>query len=117
MKKKLLGIVSILFLLSLDSFAQNTSPNAVDDTVTICGNSGTINIVVQANDNDQEGNALATSIYMAPQNGFAVLSGNTINYTPNQNFSGNDTLEYVICDNGAPSLCDTAMVIITVYPV
>lgn len=117
MKNKLLGIVSVLFLFSLKSFAQNTSPNAVDDTVAICGNTGTINIVVQANDNDAEGNVLTTSIYTAPQNGMATLSGNTINYTPDQNFSGNDTLQYIICDNGTPSLCDTAMVIITVHPV
>ncbi|MCX6199132.1 MAG: Ig-like domain-containing protein [Bacteroidetes bacterium] len=37
-------------------------------------------------------------------------------YTPNVGFSGKDTMEYRICDNGAPSLCDTGMVVITVNP-
>ena len=38
----------------------------------------------------------------------------TYTYTPNSAFFGNDTLIYVVCDNGIPSLCDTAIVVIGV---
>ncbi len=33
---------------------------------------------------------------------------------PNANFSGLDSLVYQVCDNGTPSLCDTAILRITV---
>ncbi|MDQ3110471.1 MAG: gliding motility-associated C-terminal domain-containing protein [Bacteroidota bacterium] len=106
--------ISLFF--SKTSFGQNTNPNAADDFVTVCENSGTINIAVQNNDTDPEANALTTSIYNGPMNGTATLVGDSIDYTPSTNFSGNDTIIYVICDNGSPSLCDTAMLIITVQP-
>ena len=37
-------------------------------------------------------------------------------YTPNPGFTGMDTFCYEICDDGMPSLCDTACVIIDVIP-
>src|ERR1044072_3680239 len=114
-------ILLLAFLVALSffpgkTFAQNTAPNAVNDAVRICENSGTVNIAVQNNDSDPENNALTTSIYSLPAHGTATLAGNTINYTPQHNFNGNDTIVYVICDNGSPSLCDTALVIITIDP-
>ncbi|MEO5641935.1 MAG: gliding motility-associated C-terminal domain-containing protein [Bacteroidia bacterium] len=112
----LVGFVLVFFLFPKISFAQNTSPIAVTDYVAVCENSGTITINVQANDFDLENNSLITSIYNGPLNGNASLSGNNIDYTPDLNFSGNDTIYYVICDNGSPSLCDTGLVVITVNP-
>ncbi len=94
----------------------NHSPIAVNDTIIICENGGTITKAVQSNDSDPDGNTLTTSIYTGPKNGTASLSGNAINYTPNANYTGNDTIRYVICDNGIPSLCDTALVLIIVNP-
>ena len=37
-------------------------------------------------------------------------------YTPPAGFTGDDSFEYTICDNGNPALCDTAVVVITVTP-
>ncbi len=37
-------------------------------------------------------------------------------YTPPAGFTGDDSFEYTICDNGNPALCDTAIVVITVTP-
>ncbi|MFD0842520.1 tandem-95 repeat protein, partial [Flaviramulus multivorans] len=37
-------------------------------------------------------------------------------YTPPPGFTGDDSFEYTICDNGTPQLCDTAVVVITVSP-
>ncbi len=91
-----------------------TKPVAKNDSVTICENSGVVVINVQANDNDADGDPLTTSIYLAPKSGIASLNGNFINYTPNNNFSGKDTITYVVCDNETPENCDTAMVFITV---
>lgn len=74
-----------------------------------------ITIAVQSNDTG----AAATdemTISSAPNNGTAVVSGNTVIYTPNADYIGTDTFYYVICDN-TPSTnygCDTAMVVINV---
>ncbi|MDW8419901.1 MAG: Ig-like domain-containing protein, partial [Chitinophagales bacterium] len=38
-------------------------------------------------------------------------------YTPNPNFNGTDQVCLVICDNGSPARCDTAIVTINVTPV
>ncbi|MBP0905091.1 tandem-95 repeat protein [Mariniflexile gromovii] len=37
-------------------------------------------------------------------------------YTPPTGFVGEDRFDYTICDNGTPALCDTATVVITVWP-
>ncbi len=38
-------------------------------------------------------------------------------YIADQNYNGNDTFIYQLCDNALPNLCDTAVVIITVSPI
>jgi len=56
-----------------------------------------------------------------PTNGMTSVNPVTgeITYTPDSNFNGNDTLTYVICDDGnpLPAECDTAQVIIAVTDV
>jgi gliding motility-associated-like protein len=46
--------------------------------------------------------------------GQIVFNGNSITYTPNDGFFGDDVFCYIICDNGNPAMCDTAMVYIHV---
>jgi gliding motility-associated-like protein len=42
-----------------------------------------------------------------------IVNGDLVlRYTPDRDFSGVDSLWYIICDNGIPSLCDTATVYI-----
>ncbi|NJN77888.1 MAG: cadherin-like domain-containing protein, partial [Saprospiraceae bacterium] len=49
--------------------------------------------------------------------GNVIISANgDYTYTPNAGFEGADTFSYVVCDDGVPSLCDTAIVVITVQP-
>jgi gliding motility-associated-like protein len=50
-----------------------------------------------------------------PLHGMAVVNGDlSVRYAADRDFSGIDSLWYVICDNGIPSLCDTATVYIYV---
>jgi len=75
-----------------------------------------VNVDVQVNDTDVEGNPLTTSIFSQANNGTATLLNNdSIQYCPDNNFNGIDTLIYQICDGQGG--CDTALVIITVTPV
>jgi gliding motility-associated-like protein len=95
----------------------NDAPVAVDDFKTICADAVTT-IQVLTNDYDPNGNALnsVTVIRNVTNGTLANPSLGLFTYDPNNNFAGQDTFEYRVCDNGSPSLCDTARVIITVNP-
>jgi gliding motility-associated-like protein len=95
----------------------NDKPIAVDDATTIVeDNSICLNVL--SNDINVDGDIIAiTNLSNTPNNGNATINGSQVCYTPNPNFNGKDTIEYVICDNGTPSLCDTGKIIITVTPV
>ncbi|MEO0312265.1 MAG: hypothetical protein RIQ89_1922, partial [Bacteroidota bacterium] len=69
------------------------------------------------NDYDLEGDSIAvnTSPFITPSNGSVIVNlDGSYTYTPNTGFIGVDSFTYIICDNGSPSECDTAQVIITV---
>src|SRR5690606_24405753 len=97
--------------------AVNTAPVAVDDEIAVTEDiPATGNALT--NDSDVEGNALTASLVTAPVNGTVVLNADgSFTYTPNSNYNGLDSLEYQVCDNGTPSLCDTAWVRFTISAV
>ena len=96
----------------------NQYPEANDDiTSTPSGQPITIN--VKSNDIDPNPtDSLSAPIIIAQAVcGTAVVNTNgKITYTPTPNFVGVCTIQYAICDNGTPSLCDTANLRVTVYP-
>ncbi len=55
----------------------------------------------------------------APNNGTATINPTTgqVTYTPNAGASGLDNLIYQICDKLDPTVCDTALVVVTITPV
>jgi gliding motility-associated-like protein len=113
-----IGYLSFVLVLGITPqlFSQNATPVANNDNLGAFTNSGANTIDVQANDVD-DSPVLTTSIITPPLHGVAlVLGGDSIVYTPDTNFCGIDSLVYKICDNGLPSLCDVATVIITVSP-
>jgi hypothetical protein len=90
----------------------NDAPVAVDDSATTDSNVD-VTIDVQDNDNDPDNDPLTTTVIAQPTNGTAtVVNGDSITYSPNPNFYGQDTLTYSVCDAGG--LCDTAEVVISV---
>ncbi len=103
----------------------NNPPIAVDDSDTTEMNVP-ISVIVLDDDFDIDGDNidLQAMIVSSPsQGGFVSINDNGtpgdltddfLNYTPPVNYAGKDTLTYAICDDGAPSLCDTADVIITI---
>ena len=69
------------------------------------------------NDSDPDGDVITinTTPVTNVTNGILVInSDGTYTYTPNTDYFGTDSFEYEICDNGTPSLCDTALVIINI---
>ncbi|MBL0047301.1 MAG: tandem-95 repeat protein [Bacteroidetes bacterium] len=98
----------------------NDNPLAIDDVATVAEDGVLNGASVLLNDSDPEGDVLTvnTTPFVAPLSGILILNANgTYTYTPNANFTGIDSFTYVVCDNGTPSECDTAVVTITVTPV
>ncbi len=104
---------------------QSSVPSANDDSATVDENSGATNINVISNDDfGSDGPAAADiNISTVPGNGSAAVNiNNTLNdptddsidYTPNADFNGTDSLTYDICDSNGD--CDTALLTITVTP-
>ncbi|WP_157822086.1 PKD domain-containing protein, partial [Salegentibacter salinarum] len=95
---------------SVNIIGVNDAPVAVDDNYDLDENTPQTGNVL-TNDSDPEGDALTASLVTPPENGTVVLNANgSFTYTPNTNYSGLDNLIYRVCDNGTPSLCNTATV-------
>ncbi len=94
-------------------------PIAVDDVTTTPLN---VPVLTLPLDNDNQGTnpldpgSVEIITGEGPLNGSVVVNANgTIDYTPDNNFSGVDSFMYVICDSTQPvALCDTATVVITI---
>ena len=93
----------------------NDAPIAADDN-TQTPKDQPIVIAVKANDTDPDGNVLGTPTKVTnPTHGTATVNADgTITYTPTAGFTGTDSFQYSVCDNGVPSRCDTATVTINV---
>ncbi|MCX5867714.1 MAG: Ig-like domain-containing protein, partial [Proteobacteria bacterium] len=103
----------------------NEAPEAVGDSATVA-EGGTVTILdspdasVADNDSDPEAGILTvdTTPAIAPVNGLLTLNANgTFSYTHNGGETTADSFEYEVCDDGTPSLCDTAVVSIAITPV
>lgn len=97
----------------------NNAPVATADTATMNEDSVlTINTsTLLSNDIDLDTNTnigLSISVVNTPVNGAVSISGNTITFTPNTNFNGTASFNYIVTDG---SLTDTGSVSITVNAV
>ena len=92
----------------------NNPPVAVNDIVSTPEDT---NIIINflANDTDSDNDTLSLTVTPQATNGSVVANlDNTITYTPNLNFNGQDTIEYEITDATATT---TAFIHITITPV
>jgi large repetitive protein len=93
----------------------NPAPIATDDTASTSEDTPVANIPVLANDRDPDGDPL-TVIAASAANGTVTINANgTLNYTPNKDFNGTDTITYTISDGQGGTA--TAKVTVTVNPV
>ncbi len=102
---------AIVLLIVVQFVFAQTPPVAANDSFTINKNNS-VSFYVLANDYDLDGDLLLVSIYIAPVNGSAIVNGSNVYYTPVQNYSGFDSLTYVVCDTS--TLCDTASVYVII---
>jgi len=104
------------------SVAVNQPPTAVDDFVNRILRNSTGNLIyVLANDFDGDGAIVPATLAIVtnPRRGAtAVVATDGINswvdYSPKPGWSGTDYFTYQICDDGTPSLCSIAEVLVNV---
>jgi hypothetical protein len=93
--------------------APNNCPTAGDDAATTEENEP-VQISVLANDSDPDGDALTVTGTSDPPNGNAVANpDNTVTYTPDANFIGNDSFTYTITDGRGCNKTATVTVSVT----
>ncbi|MCP4123936.1 MAG: tandem-95 repeat protein [Bacteroidetes bacterium] len=99
----------------------NDPPVAILDRDTMTEDTP-VTMDVLSNDTDIDGNLDPSTVTVtdAPSNGTTSVNTTTgeITYTPDADFTGQDTLIYEVCDDGTPlpSQCDTAMVFLVIEP-
>lgn len=76
----------------------NTQPVANSDTASTVEDSSAININIIANDTDADGDALTVTIASAVNGTASIETDQSLNYTPNADFNGTDTINYTISD-------------------
>ena len=86
---------------------------AVDDLLVPTSEETLVNVAVLANDSDAEGDTLAVDSVTDPANGIAVINGTTVDYTPDLNFVGTDTFDYVVSDGFLDSEPATISITVT----
>ncbi len=116
---------SELTIIVLDGTSNSNPPVAIDDFASMKGDDidpDTITILVKKNDRPgNTGGTLGTPIIdnvgeHKPKHGNVGLDPfGEILYTPDPGFYGKDTFQYVICETPV-NKCDTANVIVHVYP-
>ncbi|HCT30888.1 MAG TPA: hypothetical protein DIW31_09175, partial [Bacteroidales bacterium] len=94
------------------STTPNFIPVATND-ITNTNQDTPVTIDVLSNDTGLNDGPVVVTITVNPTNGtYVVNADNTITYTPNSGFTGNDSFTYKICDNNGD--CATATITITV---
>jgi large repetitive protein len=94
----------------------NLAPVAVDDAAQTLKNTLVAGNVITNDTDPNAGQTLTASMLTPTTNGIVSLNANgSYTYTPRPGFTGTDQFMYKICDNGTPTMCDTATVYITIY--
>lgn len=94
----------------------NDSPVAINDTIVLLEDAFFEIIDVQANDTDPEGDQLVTVIVTDAVHGAnSAVNNDSIQYIPDTDFNGLDSIEYWVCD--IFNNCAAAKIYITVQSV
>lgn len=126
-KKIILNSLASLVLACVSCVSEDENTqlhiNTLPDTIEVLqGDFVTINVL----ENDTNVPTQGTLTISNPQNGIAeILNLNTssdpsddiVKYTPDTDFTGQDTFSYTICNDASPQSCSTETVTVTVLPI
>jgi hypothetical protein len=93
------GLVdSNVFSLQIQVTAVNDAPVANNDSISVEQNSGSVAIDVLINDNDVDRDVLSIDSFSYSGQGQVAVSNQQLRYTPAANFSGIESIFYVVSD-------------------
>ena len=98
----------------------NDAPTAVDDAIAIQEDT---QLTFDPRLNDSKGapnessQTLTVTAVSQAAHGSAFLSTGLVSYIPAENYVGQDTFDYTVCDGETPALCDVGTATITLTPV
>ncbi len=107
---------SLDYMLDIVCGPTNQQPHINQDLATT-EQSQSVSVAVNSNDSDDDGslNLNSLRILSGPSNGNATTQiDGSIVYQPESEFHGVDSFEYLLCDDGVPTLCNKATVTVTV---
>ena len=84
--------------------AENDAPVAVNDVATVSEDSSNNTVAVLANDSDTDGDTLTVTTATAANGAVTINSDGTLDYAPNADFNGADTISYTISDGNYAKL-------------
>ena len=97
------------------NITNNNAPVALSDNAVTKVNTAVSGNVMTNDKDPDKGQILTAAIVTQPTHGTVTLNANgTYTYTPTTGFVGSDSFTYKVCDNGTPSLCDDAVVNLTI---
>ena len=114
----ILAVIAIVIVISAvtiyitSNTNDNTAPIADEDYSVILKNSAGNQIDVLANDIDKDGDSLNITDVTTSSHGSVNIDGSYVYYTPSNNFSGIDFIEYTISDGSGKSTTATIHVIV-----
>ena len=98
----------------------NDAPVAVDDALTLQEDVWLGGFNPSSNDSkgplDESSQTLTVTAVSQASHGSASLNAGLVSYVPAENYVGQDSFTYTVCD-GTPGLCDDGTVTITLTPV
>lgn len=97
----------------VDVIAINDNPVAIAD-ITSTNEDASVTIDVLSNDSDIDGDSLSVTSAIASNGLVTINPDGTLNYSPNANFNGTDTISYEVSDGNGGSA--TSTVSVTVNP-
>jgi len=106
-------------LITITINAVNDPPVAVDDTTAVSENSGQNVVYVLVNDSDIDGEVPVVASVGPAANGTTGVgeNGGSVTYSPDDNFIGTDTFDYVISDIlGATSTAKVTVSVVDLGP-
>lgn len=90
----------------------NKVPAAQADVSTVDEDNG-VTIDVLANDTDGDGDTLTIAQVTEPANGSVTIVSGTVEYTPDENFNGQDSFSYLVTDGNGGTTSTTVTVTVT----
>jgi VCBS repeat-containing protein len=99
-------------VINVNISAVNNQPVAVNDSGTVAEDSS-IGFAVLNNDTDVDGDSLIVTTASAINGTVNIVSSTQVNYLPNSNFNGSDTISYTIIDNNGGTASATVTLTVT----